>query len=180
MSVKLGREAWISLLEKVAEALPAAGAPVRLCLVGSAACLLEAMPGRASRDLDVWQPASDFDRMELKRAVEASGLLFDPRETLEPDRPYVQIITPGPSQVGDFTPVLWARMGRLHVYLPPWPNLIASKLARGDERDVEDILFLAGKYSVTLNAVKACAETMPEPARQQVLENLIYLQILNS
>jgi hypothetical protein len=146
MSAKLDREEWISHLEKVAEALPPAGPPVRLCLVGSAACLLEAMPGRASRDLDVWQPGSDFDRLELKRAVEDVGLLFDPRNTLDPDRPYVQIVTPGPSQTGDFTPVLWARMGRLHIYLPPWPNLIASKLVRGDERDVEDVLFLAAKY----------------------------------
>lgn len=178
MSMSLDREAWLGLLEKIAEALPSAGSPLRLCLVGSAACLLEAMPGRASRDLDVWQPESDFDRLELKRAVEAAGLLFDPRETLLPERPYVQIITPGPSQTGRFAPVLWARMGRLHLYLPPWPNLIASKLARGDERDVEDVLFLAGKHGVKPEAVQDCASTMPEPARQQVLENLVYLQIL--
>ena len=74
MSAKLDRESWINLLEKIAEALPREGSPVRLCLIGSAACLLEAMPGRASRDLDVWQPGSDFDRLELKRAVEAAGL----------------------------------------------------------------------------------------------------------
>jgi hypothetical protein len=178
MSGKLDRDVWIGLLEKMAESLPPNGPPVHLCLVGSAACLLEAMPGRASRDLDVWQPASDFDRLELKRAVEAAGLDFDPKDTLDPARPYVQIIMPGPSQTGDFTPVLWARMGRLHVHLPPWPNLIASKLARGDERDVEDVLFLAGKHRVSAGAVKACAETMPQPARQQVLENLVYLEII--
>lgn len=180
MTAKLDRESWLNLLEKMAEALPPEGPPVRLCLIGSAACLLEAMPGRSSRDLDVWQPGSDFDRLELKRAVESAGLLFDPRNNLEPDRPYVQIITPGPSQAGDFTPVLWARLGRLHVYLPPWPNLIASKLARGDERDVEDVLFLAGRHAVSADAVQACAATMPEPARQQVLENLVYLRILKS
>jgi hypothetical protein len=176
--MKLDRAAWLTHLEHIAEALPASGPPVSLCLIGSAACLLEAMPGRSSRDLDVWQPASDFDRLELKRAVESAGLLFDPRDQLDSDRPYVQIITPGPSQTADFTPVLWARMGRLHVYLPPWPNLIASKLARGDERDVEDVLFLASRHRVSADAVRACAEAMPEPAREQVLENLVYLQIL--
>ena len=180
MNQKLTRDEWLALLERIAEALPVSGPPVRLCLVGSAACLLEAMPGRASRDLEGWQTGSDFDCLELKRAVEAAGLLFDPRETLAPSQPYVQIITPGPSQTGSFTPVLWARMGRLHIHLPPWPNLIASKLVRGDERDVEDVLFLAGKFLVTADAVKACADTLPEPARQQVLENLIYLQILKS
>lgn len=180
MSAKLDRESWIDLLEKIAEALPKEGTPLDLCLIGSAACLLEAMPDRASRDLDVWQPASDFDRLELKRAVEEAGLLFDPKDALEPDRPYMQLITPNPSQVGSFTPVLWARMGRLHIYLPPWPNLVASKLARGDERDVEDVLFLAGKHRVSAESVAACAEALPEPARQQVLENLIYLRIFDS
>ena len=180
MSQKLTRDEWLAVLENISEALPAAGPPVRLCLVGSAACLLEAMPGRASRDLDVWQPSSDFDRLELRRAVEAAGLLFDPRGGLDPEKPYVQIITPGPTQTGEFTPVLWARMGRLHVYLPPWPNLIASKLARGDERDVEDVLFLAGRHRVSAESVKACADVMPEPARQQVLKNLVYLRILKS
>lgn len=179
MSSLLDRDAWLGVLERIAEALPAEGSPVRLCLVGSAACLLEAMPGRSSRDLDVWQPESDFDRLELKRAVEAAGLLFDPRTELIPDMPYVQLISPGPSQTGRFKPVLWARMGMLHIYLPPWPNLIASKLARGDERDVEDVLFLATRHGVTAEAVSDCAELMPEPARQQVLENLVYLRILN-
>jgi len=94
--MKLDRAACITHLEQIAEALPASGSPVSLCLIGSAACLLEAMPGRSSRDLDVWQPASDFDRLELKRAVESAGLLFDPRDQLDSDRPYVQIITPGP------------------------------------------------------------------------------------
>ncbi len=92
----------------------------------------------------------------------------------------MQIVTPGPSQTGEFTPVLWARMGRLHICLPPWPNLIASKLVRGDERDVEDVLFLAAKHRIGVDPVKACAETMPEPAKQQVLENLVYLHILKS
>ncbi len=178
MSASLDREGWIRMLERMAEALPPTGQAVRVCLIGSAACLLDAMPGRASRDLDVWQPASDFDRLELQRAAEAAGLLFDPHVSLEPDRPYLQIVTPGPSQAGTFTPELWARLGRLEIYLPPWPSLVASKLVRGDERDVEDILFLAGKHGVTAEAVQACAETMPEPARQQVLENLIYLRIM--
>ncbi len=40
------------------------------------------------------------------------------------------------------------------------------------------VLFLAGKYGVTAAAVGTCAATLPEPARQQVLENLVYLRIL--
>ena len=171
---------WLEKLELVAEKLGPKGPPVRLCLVGSAACLLEAMPGRASRDLDVWQPASDFDLLELKRVVVAAGLLFDPREVLEPDQPYLQLVKPGPSQTGDFTPVLWGRMGRLEVYLPPWVNLIASKLVRGDAKDIEDVLFLVGKYRIEVSGVRRCIDGFPAPAREQALENLVYLEMLES
>ena len=173
----LDRNAWLEKLETIAEKLGSAGPPVRLCLVGSAACLLEAMPGRSSRDLDVWQPASDFDRLELKRAVVAAGLLFDPQDLLEPDQPYVQVLSPGPSQTGDFTGRLWGRMGRLEIYLPPWENLIASKLVRGDPKDVEDVLFLVGKHSVDIASVRRCVESLPLAAREQALENLVYLDI---
>ena len=174
----LDREGWIELLERLSDALPPEGPPVRLCLIGSAACLFEAMPGRASRDLDIWVPESDFDRKELREAAERSGLLFDPQGSLEPDRPYLQLVTPGPTQMGEFTPTLWGRMGRLLIYLPPWPNLIASKLVRADARDVEDVLFLAGKGRIAAERVRSCAATMPEPARQRVMENLVYLEIL--
>lgn len=45
-------------------------------------------------------------------------------------------------------------------------------------RDVEDVLFLAGRHHVTADQVKACAEQMPDPAKQQIIENLVCLQIL--
>jgi hypothetical protein len=179
MSSILTRDEWLEILERMALALPAQGPPVKVCLIGAAPCILEAMPGRASHDLDVWMPESDFDRLELKQAAESAGLLFDPRGPLEPDKPYLQLIIPGPTQVGDFTPVLWSRLGRLHIYRPPWPHLIASKLVRGDERDVDDILFMAGKQKVSQTEVAACADGMPSPAREQLLENLIYLSILD-
>lgn len=46
----LDGEAWMSLLEKVALALGKDGPPVRLCLIGSAACPFGGMEGRTSRD----------------------------------------------------------------------------------------------------------------------------------
>jgi hypothetical protein len=75
-------------------------------------------------------------------------------------------------------PVPWARFGRLRVCLPPWANWIAAKLVRGDPRDVEDAIYVAGNRQVTAEQGKACASEFPEPARQQVLENVVYLRIL--
>ncbi|MDZ4287292.1 MAG: hypothetical protein U0984_05010, partial [Prosthecobacter sp.] len=159
MSAKLNRDEWLTLLEQIAGALGSNGPPIRLCLIGSVACVFGGMSGRTSRDLDVWRPASDYDRAELRRAVEATGMLFDPKTSLEPGKPYLQIIDPGPTQVGIFEPVLLDRIGRLEIYRPPIEHLIASKLARGDARDIEDVLFLAGKHRPNSDIVRSVAET---------------------
>ncbi|TDU80918.1 hypothetical protein EI77_00219 [Prosthecobacter fusiformis] len=168
----------MDLLERIAGALEKDGAPIRLCLIGSVACVFGGMMGRTSRDLDVWRPASDYDRLELRRAVEAAGMLFDPKSSLEPGRPYLQIVDPGPTQVGEFEPVLMERMGRLEIYRPPIEHLIASKLVRGDARDIEDVVFLAGKHQPEIETIRDVVETFSQPAKQQALENLVYLDII--
>ncbi len=56
------------MLQRLADGLGSEGQPVRLCLIDSATCLFGGMDGRTSRDLDIWKPASDYDRGELARA----------------------------------------------------------------------------------------------------------------
>ncbi len=73
------------------------------------------MDGRTSRDLDIWKPASDYDRRELAGAAEAAGLLFDLKYDLLPDRPYLQLIDPIPAELGTFEPVFFERIGRLRL-----------------------------------------------------------------
>ena len=86
LKLQLDGEAWSVVLGELAQALGRDGSPLRLCLIGSAACLLGGMDGRTSADLDIWKPASDFDRLELQAAAQKAGLLFDPKQTLDPDR----------------------------------------------------------------------------------------------
>ncbi len=100
MPTTLNGEQWMTLLERLAKALPVEGSPVRLCLIGSAACLFGGMDGRTSAGLDIWKPASDYDRLELALAAKEAGLLFDPKSTLEPDKPYLQLVEPGLTQLG--------------------------------------------------------------------------------
>lgn len=104
-------------------------------------------------------------------------MAFDPKTTLDPDKPYVQLVEPGPTQVGHFEPVLVERVGRLMRYRPPVENLIASKLVHGDARDVEDVIFLANKYRPSLEAVRSVVEAFQNPGRRQALENLVYLEL---
>jgi hypothetical protein len=120
MSSALDRDQWLSVLEKIAETLGPKGQPIRLCLIGSVACVFGGMAARTSRDLDVWKPASDYDLVELKRAVEAAGLSFDPKSTLDPEKPYVQLVEPGPTQVGVFKCVPWRKHSQIRVEDRPW------------------------------------------------------------
>ncbi|MCX6904893.1 MAG: hypothetical protein NTW03_15715 [Verrucomicrobia bacterium] len=52
MPTALNGEQWMAVLERLAKSLPSEGPPVRLCLIGSAACLFGGMDGRASADLN--------------------------------------------------------------------------------------------------------------------------------
>ncbi len=171
-------EQWLKALERIADALGDSGPPLRLCLIGSAACLFGGMEGRTSLDLDVWKPASDYDRRELQRASEMAGVKFDPKSALEPGVPYLQIVEPGLTEVGAFEPVLIDRIGRLHLYRPPIENLIAAKLIRAEPKDLSDIRFLIAKYRPDASAIRGIVATFTASACERATENLVYLQVI--
>ena len=178
LNLQLDGEAWSAVLADLAQELGKGGSPVRLCLIGSAACLFGGMEGRTSADLDIWKPASDFDRQELKLAAEKAGLLFDPKHTLEPNRPYLQLIEPGLTQLGLFEPVFIDRIGRLQLYRPPVENLIAAKLLRAEPKDLSDIRFLLSRYRPELKAIRGIIDGFKESGRERARENLVYLEVL--
>lgn len=178
MPTTLNGEQWMAVLERLVKSLPAEGPPLRLCLIGSAACLFGGMDGRSSADLDIWKPASDYDRLELKAAAEKAGLLFDPKTTLEPDTPYLQLVEPGLTQLGEFAPVPVERLGRLHIYRPPVENLVASKLIRAEPKDLDDITFLISHYRPNLQHIRQIIAGFAPPAREKAAENLVYLDVL--
>ena len=180
LKLQLDGEAWSAVLADLSQALGTEGSPVRLCLIGSAACLFGGMLGRTSADLDIWKPASDYDRQELKMAAEKSGLLFDPKQTLEPDRPYLQIVEPGLTQLGQFEPVFIDRIGRLQLYRPPVENLIAAKLIRAEPKDLGDIQFLVSRHRPDLQRVRQIIAGFNPPARERATENLVYLDVLET
>jgi hypothetical protein len=179
LKLQLDGEAWSAVLGDLAQALGEEGTPLRLCLIGSAACLFGGMDGRTSADLDIWKPASDYDRRELQVAAEKAGLLFDPKQTLEPDRPYLQLVEPGLTQLGEFEPVFIERTGRLHLYRPPVENLVAAKLIRAEPKDLGDIQFLVSRHRPDLQRVRDIIAKFNPPACERATENLVYLDVLN-
>jgi hypothetical protein len=178
MPTGLNGDEWMTVLKRLTAALPQSGPPLRLCLIGSAACLFGGMDGRTSLDLDVWKPASDYDRLELQTAAEKAGLLFDPKTTLEPDQPYLQLVEPGLTQLGPFKPVLIERLGRLHLHRPPVENLVAAKLIRAEPKDLGDIRFLLSRHRPDQRRVRQIVAGFAQPAREKASENLVYLDVL--
>lgn len=172
------RDQWLQALETIATALGSDGDTVEICLIGSSACIFGGMGGRTSIDLDVWLPNSDFDELELKRAVTQAGLLFDPKSKLELNTAYVQVVEPGLVQVGQFESILLKRMGRLRITRPPYENLVASKLVRAETKDIQDIQFLIQTYRVTPEAVAQVIDSLPARSRDIARENMVYLEIL--
>ena len=86
LKLQLDGEAWSAVLADLAHALGKEGTPLRLCLIGSAACLFGGMDGRTSADLDIWKPASDYDRGELKAAAKKPACYLIPNKPLNPTR----------------------------------------------------------------------------------------------
>ena len=177
----LNRDEWLEKLTLVDQNLRRQGAAARLTLVGSAAGILAGQPGRTSIDLDVWKPTSRYEFPALKKAVEEAGLLFDPKSTLEPDTPYLQVVEPGVAEMGRFeTTEAVEQFGALRLERPPAANLIAAKLLRAEPRDLEDIAFLMARYRPARQDIEQAVNTMPRRPREKATENLVYLSAMGA
>src|SRR5207302_5922327 len=125
----LGRHEWLEKLMLIDKSLEKQHTTAQLTLVGSAAGIFAGQPARTSMDLDVWKPRSVYQVGSLKRAVEAAGLLFDPKSVLEPETPYIQLMEPGLAQTGSFNDgETLEQFAALRLERPPIANLIAAKL----------------------------------------------------
>lgn len=150
-----------------------------LCVIGSAPGILAGQPNRMSEDIDFWRPLSKFSESDLGSACVKAGFLYDPKGVLTPDVPYVQIVEEGLVQLGKVVGVVTLFSdGNLTVVRPPMENIIASKMARMSEKDIEDIAFLMPYFGVTAKQVKKVIATMRGAKAEAARENLVYLEIL--
>jgi len=175
MNEGLTRKEWEEKLGQIAGNLQQA---THLTLMGSAPNILGGQPSRSSIDLHVWKPTSRFDRQDLQNAVEKAGLIFNPKGEIEPNIPYLQIVEPGICQLGEFEPQEIERSGNLRIEKPPVQCLIAAKLIRAQDKDLEDISWLLANHQTKPGDVRKIIQTFPEPQRQTALENLVYLAAL--
>lgn len=173
-----------ALLEKIDAGLDT---EQTICLIGSGATILLGQPMRRTDDIDVWAQASRIASPSFRVAIEGAGIDYDPKSEF-PSLPYVQIVHPGIVQVPGFDPrkrtwlkkpeqVVW--QGRkLTVTCPPGESLIASKLIRGNDRDLEDCLWIMATQRVSAAAIGKAIRLLPPDAREEADANLEVLNVI--
>ena len=154
--------------------------PTLLCLVGSTPGIASGQPDRHTPHVDVWFPASEFDTGDLSRACREAGILFDPKGVVEPDRIYIQVVRPGIVRLpADFAPEVIGEFGNLTVAMPPPEHLVAAKLVRGAEIDIDDVVWWVRQRRLDAADVERAIEKLPsERDRETALENMTFVQLV--
>jgi len=156
--------------------------PTTLCLIGSTPAIMLGQDERQTHDIDVWQPGSDYDSGELARACQEIGVLFDPKGELDPEAVYLQIVRPGtvslPPAIGIEA---IARFGKLTVAIPPPAIIVASKLTRATERDIEDVVWWVRQRALEPDAVEEAIGMLPRTVdREAARDNMIIVRLVTS
>jgi hypothetical protein len=153
--------------------------PTTICLIGSTPAIVLGQPDRQSQDIDVWRERSTYDETEFRRACVELGLLFDPTDETDPNSIYVQIVQPGVVRLPhDFKVEVVGRYGALTVTMPEPALLSAAKLARGGERDIEDVAWWMKTRALKLDEIAAAVRTLPDILqRETAAENMILVEL---
>lgn len=185
MAGSIDRGALIELFERIDDALEA---PQTICVIGAAAILGFGHVERQTRDIDVWRPASVINDRELTRAARTADVEIDRGGEL-PEGVYIQIINPGIVQLPPFADGRWAtgeakvdvwRGTKLTVESPPASIVAAARLVRGDDRDIDDCVFLVRSKALSEGAIARAIEAMEDrAARDAASENMVLLAVLS-
>ena len=153
--------------------------PARLTLIGSTASMIYGQSDRQTQDIDVWKPTSDFDTADLSSACKQVGLLYNPTGDIEPDDVYMQIVNPGIVAFPEiFESVEFARYGNLVIDLPLPALIVASKLTRGSESDLEDTFWWVANTPMTRAEIVDGISLIPDVHdRETATENLVFVDM---
>lgn len=155
--------------------------PATLCVFGSSPGILLGQPARQTQDVDVWHTQSNYDDGDLARACSLIGVLYDPKEEVDPDAIYLQIVRPGIVALpSTFETETIARYGKLTVVMPAPVALSAAKLVRANENDVTDIVWWVRQRSITYNELEQSISRLPNRRHQETArENLVFVRLIS-
>lgn len=151
-----------------------------LCLIGSTPGIASGQPSRQTADIDVWHPASDYDAGDLARACRELGILYDPRGEIEPYMVYIQVIRPGIVRLPiGFDHETIGRFGELTIVMPPPDVLVAAKLVRGSDLDLQDVVWWIRQRRLELGEIEAAIRSLPDPRdREAASENITFVRLI--
>jgi hypothetical protein len=153
--------------------------PTTLCLIGSAPAIVTGQPDRQTADIDLWHSASDYDAADLERACQTAGLLYDPPGELVAGAIYIQVVRPGVVRLPEnFDVDVVGRFGKLAVVMPKPSVLVAAKLTRGSEIDIEDAVWWVTRSGMETKELEAAIGQLPRARdRETALENLVLVRL---
>jgi hypothetical protein len=156
--------------------------PTTLCVIGSTASIVVGQPSRQTPDIDVWFPRSSFDIGDLKRACEEVGLIYDPKGEVDPDAIYLQVVRPGMVSLPPaFEHEVLGHYGNLTLVMPPPALIVAAKLVRASDTDIEDAAWWVRGRDLTEEQIVAAIESIPSlNNREAARENLVLIQLMSS
>jgi len=153
--------------------------PTRLVLIGSSVGMFYGQPGRMTEDIDVWSPNSRVDIADITQACKKAGIAFDPQGYDVSDVGlYLQMVKPGIVHVGKWkSEETMFTSGNLTVAHPPVENIIASKLVRCTDADVEDTVYLIKRLGLSMDTVRRGVATLSPSAKEIADENMVLIEI---
>ena len=142
---------------------------------------------RQTQDIDIWRPASIINDRELKKISTAVGIDYDPKE-LEPNKIYLQVIQPGIVQLppysdnqwatGETSEILWSG-NNLTIIAPPPSIIVAAKLVRAEDRDIDDSIYLIESKDIkTAQILNAISKIPDQHDRETARENFTLLRVI--
>jgi hypothetical protein len=156
--------------------------PATICVIGSTPGIVLGQPDRQSQDIDVWRPHSQYDETQFRGVCGELGLLYDPRSELDPDAIYIQVVRPGLVNLPrNFNVEVVGQYGALTVTMPEPALLSATKLVRGEPRDIEDVAWWAKERALDLADIRAAIGSLPEPLQRETAgENILLVELFGT
>jgi hypothetical protein len=107
---------------------------------------------------------------------------YSTRGETDPNAIYIQIIRPGIVRLpAEFQTEILGRYGALTVAMPKLALLLAAKLVRGEQRDIEDVVWWTSERTLDLDEVRAAVATLPDRAqREAATENIVLVGLVRA
>ena len=155
--------------------------PTTLCVIGSTSSIVNGQPSRQTPGIDLWYPNSSFDSSDLMQACEGVGLIYDPKGEVNPDAIYMKVVRPGiVSLPKSFELEVIGQYGNLTIAIPPPELIVATKLVRGSDTDIEDAVWWIRGRDLTEQQILSAIESIPNSNnREAAQENLILVQLVS-